>query len=223
MTDFSRVATVFYGDDHPQSATLGRSVNLGRSPMPPQNFGPPPGVAAEAALRQYNVIRWVYEAFTHSQPDATPVPGYDPVPLVAGTHYEPYASQFMGDVNPAQTKARMAKIDTQLEDQRILAASGWTGTIDVVGAVLANPLWLLVLWVCLRLWNRHPHVSRPGTRLFPQRPIKGGREFGKGSFRLLIFAIVSFRKVWRSAALNLQNAHGRIRQAVQDAEKNEKR
>jgi hypothetical protein len=215
--------TVFYGDQDPLNATLGQSLNL---PMPldsgPANF-PIAGEAAEAALRQYNAIRWIYDAFTRTQPDATPQQGYDAVPLVAGTKYEPYASQFLGDVNPAQTRARMAIIDRNLEDQRILAASGWTGTLDIVAAILANPLWLLVLWFCLRLWTRHPDAVPNARSAVSAKANQVGRVFGKESFRLLIFAIVALRKVWRSATLNLQLTHGRIRDAVREVEKNEKR
>jgi hypothetical protein len=70
--------------------------------------GPTPDEVLAAAFRQYNPIPWVIDVVSREKPDQTPAPDYDPIPLLVGTKYEGLLGQSLGDVNPAQTQARMA-------------------------------------------------------------------------------------------------------------------
>jgi hypothetical protein len=170
-----------------------------------------------AAFRQYNPIMWAIDAFTQPTPDHVPTPGYrPPVESLSRSHYEPYLSQFLGDVNPAQTDARMAKIDRDLRDQGLLAASGEDGTVVIIAATIANPLWLLLIWVALRLWKQHAAIISAEADFISS-------EAKKDSFQLLILVIVSVRKAWKSVSLNFRLVYEHIRDAVQDAENHEKR
>jgi hypothetical protein len=194
----------------PLDATHGPSLNFPREPaLPPP--APLPWELPGAALRQYNPIMWAIDTYMRPIPDSMPVAGYDPIPRVVGNHYEQYAYKFLGDVDPAQTDARMAKIDRDLQDQRTLAASHADGTAAIVVAIAANPLWILPIWIALRLWKQQAASASAKANLI-------SKEMKKDSFRLLVFVIVSLRKAWRCVISNLRLADGRVRDAVHDAE-----
>jgi hypothetical protein len=206
--------TMFYEGQDPLDATYGRSVNLPIPQQQPRTLPVPEATIVDvprAALRQYNPIMWAIDAYMRPRPDAMPQAGYDAAPRIVGTKYEPYLDQFFGDVNPAQTQATMAKIDHDLQDQGSLAEFHAYGTAAIVVAIAANPLWLLVIWVALRLWKRQAASVSVRADLISM-------EVKKDSFELLVFVIVSLRKAWRIIILNLRLAYGRVRDAVRDAE-----
>ena len=121
--------------------------DLGRMPMgqaAPDPFNVPTmNETVGAAFRQVNPVASAIDAFTRSSPDLTPQAGYNPLPRVIGTKYEPFASQFVDDVNPAQTSARMAKMDDEQRDKQILEQSGWAGTVVSLVAGLLDPSWFI--------------------------------------------------------------------------------
>jgi hypothetical protein len=206
--------TMFYEGHDPLDATYGRSIKLPIPQEETRTLPVPEATIADvprAALRQYNPIMWAIDAYMRPRPDAMPQPGYDPIPLISGTRYAAYMDQFLGDVNPAQTQATMAKIDRDLQDQGSLAASHAYGTAAIVVAIAANPLWLLVIWVALRLWKQQAASVSARADLISM-------EVKKDSFWLLIFVIVSLRKAWRITILKLRLAYGRVRDAVHNAE-----
>jgi hypothetical protein len=106
---------------------------------------PTPEETIGAAFRQNNPIASVLDAISRSREDMRPQEGYDPIPRVVGTKYEPYIDRFLADQNPAQTDARMAKIDSEENDRRILAQSGWAGTVTSVAAGALDPTWFIPL------------------------------------------------------------------------------
>jgi hypothetical protein len=195
----------------PLDQTQGAPLNWPSGPPSGLVPVPTPTKVLGAAFRQTNSLSTVYSWLTKKSPDATPVPGYDPIPRVVGTHYEQYAYKFEGDVNPAQTDARMAQIDRDLQDQRWLAASHADGTAAIVVAIAANPLWILPIWVALRLWKQQAASASAKADLI-------SKEMKKDSFRLLVFVIVSLRKAWRCVISSLRLAYGRVRDAVHDDE-----
>ena len=190
---------------------LGDSQNLRMpigSPEPDPFLHPTPNETLGAAFRQANPIVSALDAILRDRPSDTPVPGYDPIPKLIGSKYEPYIDQFLADVNPAQTDARMAKIDAEIRDRQILAVSGSTGTVDVVVAIAANPLWILLIWVVLTLWRRR--IRSWFWTILGKSQLK--------SFNLLIISIVSFRKAWTIGCSNLRAAYRRVQHAVHEAE-----
>jgi hypothetical protein len=195
----------------PRDATYGPSLSVPTALPPPEPL-PLPWELPGAALRQYNPIMWAIDAYMRPIPDATPVLGYSAAPRVVGTRYEPYLNQFLGDVNPVQTEARMTKIDRDLQDQRWLAASHGDGTVAIIVAIAENPLWILPIWVAMRLWKQQAASTSAKADLI-------SKEMKKDSFRLLVFVIVSLRKAWRCVTSSLRLAYGRVRDAVHDAEK----
>lgn len=59
------------------------------------------------------------------QPSTRPEQGYNPMSIIKGTKYEQlYANQFAGDVNPAQTRARMASIDEHTNNADMASRAG---------------------------------------------------------------------------------------------------
>ena len=139
----------FSDGQDPREATEGDWVFHATShAAPPEPVTP--GETIGAAFRQYNPILWIIDAASRSRPDQTPVPSYDPIPLLVGTKHESLIGQSLGDVNPAQTKARMDYFDANQRDRQILAAAGGVGTINIIVAIAANPLWILVIWFLLK-------------------------------------------------------------------------
>ena len=114
-------------------------------PEPDPFAYPSPAETLGAAFRQHNFIVYLLDAINAPQPDMKGVPGYNPIPSVRGTKYEPFADQFLSDRNPAQVAARKVKIDRDQADQDILAQAGWGGTFDSLVATAANPLWLVLI------------------------------------------------------------------------------
>lgn len=120
----------------------------GRAPTgtaPPDPFmGPTPSETIGAAFRQNNPVASVLSSISKGSPEfATSTPGYDPIPRVAGTKYEPYLDQFIDDRNADQTNQRMARIDGEQKDQETLAASGTAGTVASLAAGATDPSWLI--------------------------------------------------------------------------------
>lgn len=136
--------SVFYGDQDPLDATYGRSVNLPLGPPPAAPLQPTPGEFGPAIAAETNSVVGMANAIMRARPDDTPTPGYDSVPLVAGTKYEPYMGQFLGDVNEAQTHARMHDIDEHENNREIMANSGWLGTAAAFESGVADPIFWLV-------------------------------------------------------------------------------
>jgi hypothetical protein len=134
----------FIDGQDPLDATQGRSVRAPTGPQPTDPFsGPTPEETIGAAFRQNNPIVSVVHAINQSRPDQTPIPGYDPITPLIGTKYEGLIGQSLGDVNPAQTRARMAEQDQEEKDQQALAGSGWAGTVASLGAGALDPSWLI--------------------------------------------------------------------------------
>lgn len=119
----------------------------GRMPMgptPPDQFiGPTAPEVWGAAFRQNNPVVSVIDAISKSPAVAPPVPGYNPVPRLVGTKYESLLSQSLGDTNPDETTARMAKFDAEQKDQQMLADAGWGGTVAALAAGAFDPSWLI--------------------------------------------------------------------------------
>jgi hypothetical protein len=200
----------------PLDATVGPSVRGPLGQAGPDPFAAPTSAdVLGAAFRQYNPIAWAVEALSQPKTDQTPVLGYDPIPLLVGTKYESLVGQSITDVSPAQTKAHMAQYDRDVRDREVLAAAHAQGTLAIVAAVLANPLWLLLIWAVLGLWKRQSVYLSAKAGAVLTGSVGGG-------FRLLILAIVFVRKGWKTATLNLQNAKGRIGEAVREAESRDK-
>lgn len=120
----------------------------GRAPTgtaPPDPFmGPTLPETVGAAFRQNNPVASVLSSISKGSPEfATSTPGYDPIPRVAGTKYEPYLDQFIDDRNADQTNQRMARIDAEQQDQQTLAASGTAGTVASLAAGATDPSWFI--------------------------------------------------------------------------------
>ena len=63
--------------------------------------------------------------------------------LIRNTPYMDHFDSFMGDMNEAQTRARMAKIDAENLDRQNLSASGFYGTVAGTAAGLFDPMVLI--------------------------------------------------------------------------------
>lgn len=123
-----------------------------RSPVP--GYGPPPVQAPPnplnlppleqtggAAFRQSNSIVSLLSALASASPDSTPDPNWNPRTIIDGTSYKGRPLQdFLGEVNEAQTRAHMAKIDAEERDRQTLAASGWAGTVAGLAAGIVDPI-----------------------------------------------------------------------------------
>jgi hypothetical protein len=207
---------IFVDGQDPLDATQGRSIRAPTGQAAPDPFGAPtPDEVVAAAFRQYNPIAWAVGAVSEPKTDQTPVPGYDPIRLLVGTKYESLVRLSIADVNPAQTTARMVRYDRDVRDGEILAAAHAQGTVTIVAAVLADPIWLLLIWAVLRLWKRQSvFLSAKAEAAFTA--------FERGTFRLLIHAIVFVRRSWKGLALNSQSANERIREAIREAESRNK-
>lgn len=71
-----------------------------------------------------------------------PVPGYNPFEddNYRGSRYlQEHASAFIGVRSPSEAYSVKQQIDREEENQRLLAASGWTGTLTSLAAGLASP------------------------------------------------------------------------------------
>jgi hypothetical protein len=135
----------FYGDKDPLNATMGQSLDF---PMPvhppgPTNF-PVAGEAVRAIAEETNSIASMAHYLMRARPSDTPTLGYSAVPLVRDSKYEPYMSEFMGDVNEEQTRARMRDIDEHEHNREIMANSGWTGTAMAFAMGVADPAFWLI-------------------------------------------------------------------------------
>lgn len=109
-------------------------------PSPDPFLGPTPGETIGAAFRLDNPVVGVLDALSRSRPDATPVPGYNPLKDgVLGTKYADQANQFYDFQNPAQTAALKAQIDAKEKDGQTLSAAGTPGTVAGIGAGLLDP------------------------------------------------------------------------------------
>jgi hypothetical protein len=85
----------------------------------------------------------VLDAISRGPTVAPPVPGYDPIPRLVGTKYEPLLNQSLGDTSPDETTARMAKFDAEQKDQQTLADAGWGGTVAALAAGALDPSWFI--------------------------------------------------------------------------------
>ena len=111
------------------------------APEPDPFTKPTPGDVIGAAFRLNNPIVSVLTAISNSSKVYAPEPGYEPVDHVMGTKYEPYLNDFLGDVNSAQTQARMAQIDGEEKDQRNYANGGVLATVSGIAAGTLDPSW----------------------------------------------------------------------------------
>lgn len=131
---------LFSEGQDPRDATQGRSLAF-PTPPAPAPLPPTPEEKLSAVLEANPYValgRWGLKA----SPDGAPVQGYDPIPDLVGTKYEPYIHQFMGDVNPAQTNARMLEIDHQERNQETLGQMGTMGSVAAFASGMADPfLW----------------------------------------------------------------------------------
>src|SRR6516162_4895621 len=115
---------------------------LGTKPPDPWSY---PGAqdVIGAAFKLYNPVVSVLDAISRSRPDMTPVPGYDPVTRLSGTKDDDLIEQSLADVNPAQTDARIAKKNEEIQAQQTIASAGWGGTIASVAAGALDPSWFV--------------------------------------------------------------------------------
>lgn len=99
---------------------------------------------AGAAFRQANVIGSAAERF-HNFGGVTndPEPNYSAWDDIKGTPYEDHWQIFAGSNNRRYTDALKRQVDTELQDRRTLAASGWTGTGLEVAAGIIDPTILI--------------------------------------------------------------------------------
>jgi hypothetical protein len=115
---------------------------LGTAAPDPWSYPSSPDVLG-AAFKLYNPVVSVLDAISRSRPDMTPVPGYDPVTRLSGTKNDDLIEQSLADVNPAQTDARIAKKNEEIQAQQTIAAAGWGGTIASVAAGALDPSWFV--------------------------------------------------------------------------------
>lgn len=125
-----------------QGAGPGGRMPLGQSSPDPWSY-PTDADVLGAAFRQDNPVVSVLSAITASRPDMTPDPTYDPVKYLSGTPNDDLIEQSLGDVNQAQTDARIAKKGAEIKDQQTLAAAGWGGTVAAIAAGATDPTWFI--------------------------------------------------------------------------------
>ena len=126
----------------PLDATYGPSLAL---PTPPAPERPAPTITElSTAVTEQSVLGATARWLTKATPSSQPVEGYDPAPRIAGTKYDPYLSQFLGDVNPDQTNARMLEIDHQEHNRDVLARGGVQGTAGSLALGLTEPWWWFI-------------------------------------------------------------------------------
>jgi len=125
----------------PLGPSFGR-MPLGQTPGDPFAYPKTTDVIG-AAFRQSNPVISTLDAISRSRVDMAPVPGYDPVTRLSGTKDDDLIEQSLADVNPAQTDARIAKKNAEIQDRQTLAASGWGGTVASVAAGAVDPSWYI--------------------------------------------------------------------------------
>jgi hypothetical protein len=123
-------------------ANAGGRAPIGSNPPDAWNY-PTTSDVIGAAFRQNNPVVSVLDAITQSRPDMTPVPGYDPVTRLSGTPDDDLIEQSLADVNPAQTDARIAKKNAEIQDRQTLSAAGWGGTVASIAAGATDPTWFI--------------------------------------------------------------------------------
>lgn len=137
------MSNVFAGD----AAGVGRTPTpVPRAPDAPEN---PSSLQVWGAAFGYNST--VVNAIEFmSRPVFAPEPDYNPQSLIAGTKFESlYGDQFTGDRSEAETRWRMAKIETEERQRAILAAGGWEGWLAGVAAGVLDPTTLVPIggWI----------------------------------------------------------------------------
>jgi hypothetical protein len=102
--------------------------------------------------------------------------------------------QSLGDVNPDETTARMAKFDAEQKDQQTLADAGWGGTVAALAAGALDPSWFIPI----------AGEARAGAELgIGARALRGaGEGFGKS---LLSETALSSSQVTRTPAESATN------------------
>ena len=163
----------------------------GRTPLGPTQpdpfVGPTHGEVIGAAFRQNNPVASVLDAISRGPTVSPPVPGYDPIPRLVGTKYEPLLNQSLGDTSPDETTARMAKFDAEQKDQQTLADAGWGGTVAALAAGALDPSWFIPIagearaGAELGIGARVHERGRVGTRVGNGRDDAGTHHAGKSA------------------------------------------
>lgn len=118
-----------------------------RAPVAAQEQDPFAGAstfqAIGAAFRRENPIASMMTAWSEQASNQTVDPAHNPFEIIKGTPAEQYGWQFLGSPNEATTRALMARITREKEDERVLQQSGWGGIVASIAAGLTDPLYYL--------------------------------------------------------------------------------
>jgi len=123
----------------------GRAPVYGTVPFAQPSAAPAPttGETISAAFRLNNPVVSVLDALSRNSGYHEPVAGYDAIPRLVGTKYEPLLEQSLVDQSPGETDARMAKFDSEQKDIATNAASGWVGVAANIVAGATDPSWFI--------------------------------------------------------------------------------
>ncbi len=118
----------------PQEEDAGvRAPNLLQQPAPPE------GSLLAAAFRQENTIVSAYNYVTERS-GFTYDPSHNPLDLIKETKFEQYyLDRFVDSRSEAETRQRMARIEREEEDRKLLDSSGLSGTIAQIVAGTLDP------------------------------------------------------------------------------------
>jgi hypothetical protein len=97
-----------------------------------------------AAFRSENPIASYASSFS-IDPDIPLDPNYRPWEALQGTKYEPYAARFVGARDATDVQRMKLQIDGEEQDDAVIRAAGWKGTISQFAAGLLSPTNLLPL------------------------------------------------------------------------------
>ena len=113
------------------------------APEPDPFAGPSTSQIIGAAFRRENPLVSMMTAWSEQAQNRAPDPLHNPFDIIKGTPSEEYGWQFIGSPNEATTRALMARIMREKEDERVLQQGGWAGTVASIAAGLTDPLYYL--------------------------------------------------------------------------------
>ncbi len=108
----------------------------------------------------YAVARRMIEPSDYGPAD----PEHNPLDVIKGTPAEEYRDRFLTSRNRAETEAIKSRIDRELDNRRILDASGWAGIGSQMAAGLLSPTVLLPFGTVARGFQVGPAMAKTMMR-----------------------------------------------------------
>lgn len=96
---------------------------------------------AAAAERTSNLAGTLYDRLTSPKPDAKAAPGFDPVAHIP-EGYEAFGERFLDAQSPEEIAWMKGRINSELNDRRVLERAGWGGFGASLAAGFTDPLTL---------------------------------------------------------------------------------